>query len=568
MRLCRIAALAALLVVGFIGRSTAGPCVRTTFKTAMVKAACEQGGQAAAKNAMKAFNKEKGIKSCNQCHSKLAPSYPLKADGLQQFVKLGGKLLAVSTPKPPPRPEPPKPVPPKPTPPPDMSRPDPGFRPTPPPGAASDPKIAIEKYKLANGLEVILSPDPSVPIVNVNVWYHVGSGYESHGNSGFAHLFEHMMFQGSEHVGEDTHFDLLKKIGVTEVNGTTNSDRTNYYETVPSNQLETALWLESDRMGYLLKPPMGKNGKPVVFKESLANQIEVVRNERRQRYDNVPYGKTRFAVAAALYPEGHPYRYLTIGRHEDLEAASVADVQNFFKTWYVPANATLAVTGDFDVAATKQLIEKWFGKFPASTRPQPVTVPAPSVRATTLTVDDAFAKLRQVQFVWHSPANYGEGDAELDIVADALGREGVGRLYKALVYERPLAESVYVYQGGMKFSGQFVIGVTLRGEASLDEVRKIVAAEVAKITAQPITDKELARVLASNEDAVVRRLENLNGRANIIQAYNHYLGDPDRLSWDLDRYRKTTPDRIRTVAAKYLQPDRMITAITNPAGKP
>ena len=404
-----------------------------------------------------------------------------------------------------------------------------------------------------------------IETVAVSVTYGVGSRDEGPGQSGFAHLFEHMMFQGSKHVGEDKHFDLLKKIGVTEVNGTTNPDRTNYYETVPSNQLETALWLESDRMGYLLQPPIGKTGKPVEFKVSLANQIEVVRNERRQNYDNQPYGKMRFALSAALYPERHPYRYLTIGRHEDLAAASVDDVMAFFKTWYVPANATVAIVGDFDVAETKKLVDKWFGKFPKSVKPKPVTVPAPAIKATQIAIDDSFAKLRRVQFVWHSPANYGAGDAELDFIASALGREGTGRLYKALVYDRPLAQSVSVGQGGSMFSGQFQIVVTLRSEANLDEVKQIVAAEVARIGKEPISEKEFARVIAGNEAGVIRGLETTMGRAQRLQAYNHYLGDPDRLTWDLDRYRNTTPAKIRDVAAQYLRADRMVTAITNPA---
>jgi zinc protease len=412
-----------------------------------------------------------------------------------------------------------------------------------------------------------------VPLVTVNVWYHVGSGHESVGKSGFAHLFEHMMFQGSKHVTEDTHFDTLKQIGVTNVNGTTNPDRTNYFETIPSNQVETALWLESDRMGYLLQPvpanPKKKTDKKFVeFKDSLANQIEVVRNERRQNYDNTPYGKTRFAIAAALYPEGHPYRYLTIGRHEDLANASLSDVQGFFKTWYVPSNATLAVVGDFEVAEMKKLVDKWFGKFPKSVKPTPVAVPAPTIKSTTVTVDDSFAKLRRIQFVWHSPKVYGDGDAELDILGAVLGNEGTGRLYKALVYDRPLAQSVGAFQSGQTFSGQFSVSVTLRSEADIEEVKKIVAAEIAKITKENISDRELKRVLAANEDGAIRSLESGANRADVLQTYNHYLGNPDRLTWDLDRYRKTTPDKIRATAAKYLLPDRMVTAITNPAKEP
>lgn len=419
-----------------------------------------------------------------------------------------------------------------------------------------DPKVTFEKYTLANGLEVILIPDKTVPLVAVNVWYHVGSGYEVYGRSGFAHLFEHMMFQGSKHVGDDQHFNILKKIGADGVNGTTNPDRTNYYEVVPSNQLETGLWLESDRMGFLLDQLTDK---------SLANQIDVVRNERRQRYDNVPYGKSLFATHAGLYPEGHPYRYLTIGKHEDLEAASVEDVKNFFRTWYVPANATLTIAGDFEVADAKAAVDKWFGKFPRSERPKAIPVPPPSIKGSETVISDDFAKLRQIKFTWHSPANFAPGDAELDIAAAALRQEGPGRLYKALVYDRQLAQSVSVFQSGSQFSGQFEIAVTLRSDASLSDVKQIVLAEIARIGKELLTAPEINRVIAANEASTIRSLETAFGRSQALQAYNHYLGDPDRITWDLDRYRKTTAENVRATVAKYLGPDNVVVVISNPS---
>jgi zinc protease len=428
---------------------------------------------------------------------------------------------------------------------------------------AADPKIDFVKYTLPNGLEVILSPDKSVPLVAVNIWYHVGSGNESYGKSGFAHLFEHMLFQGSKHVGVDNHFDILKKIGADGVNGTTNPDRTNYFEIVPSNQLETALWLESDRMGYTLDPPASVKDPSNHFKTSLDNQIDVVRNERRQRYDNVPYGKARFATYLGMYPEGHPYRHLTIGKHEDLTSASTEDVKNFFKTWYVPANATLTLVGDFDLEEGKKLVEKWFGKFPKSTRPRVVAAPTPSIKSKQVSVDDEFAKLRQVQFVWHSPAAYAEGDAELDIVANALTREGPGRLYKALVYSNK-AQSAFASQYGSGFSGQFSITVTLKGDSNLDEIKKIVMEEVAKVTQAPLDAKEISRVIVANESYAIRGLETPMGRAQVLQQYNHYLGDPNKITWDLDRYRKTDAQKIRATAAKYLRTDNVLTVITNP----
>jgi zinc protease len=423
--------------------------------------------------------------------------------------------------------------------------------------ADGDPHLDVEKYKLPNGLEVILTPDQSVPLVAVNLWYHVGSGNEVPGRSGFAHLFEHMMFQGSKNTGADAHFTILRKIGASNVNGTTNTDRTNYYEVIPSNQLETALWLESDRMGHLLD---------ILDKKELENQIDVVRNEKRQNYDNVAYRKALFAMYDALYPEGHPYRHLTIGLDKDLTAASVEDVKNFFRTWYVPSNATLAISGDFDTAEAKKLVDKWFGSFPASTKPTTVMIPAPVVSAKEVTVDDSFAKLRQITFAWHTPATYQPGDAELDIAAAALGREGWGRLYKRLVYDKPLAQSVHAYQGSMEFSSVFEITVTLRSGADLGEVKKIVMEELDRLKKEDLEQRILDRVVASNESGMIHQLEDLNNRANVLQGYNQFLGDPNKITWDLDRYRKTTPAKVRETVARYLDPAHMITVITNPAG--
>jgi predicted Zn-dependent peptidase len=422
---------------------------------------------------------------------------------------------------------------------------------------ADDPKISFEKYKLPNGLEVILAPDNSIPIVAVNTWYHVGSGNEVPGKSGFAHLFEHMMFQGSKNTGHDAHFQILRKLGSNDVNGTTNTDRTNYFEVVPSNQLETALWLESDRMGHLLD---------ILDSKEMANQIDVVRNEKRQNYDNRPYTKARLAMFGALYQEGHPYRHLTIGLHEDLVRASVDDVKKFFKTWYVPANATLAIVGDFDPAEAKKLVEKWYGPFPVSQKPAVVTVPPPTVRSQEITVDDdSFAKLQQVTFGWHSPAAYTPGDAELDFVADALSRDGVGRLYKTLVYDKQLAQSVRAGQSGQRFSGTFQVSVMLRRDADLATVKKIVLDEVARMTKENLTAQDLARVVAASESAVVYGLEDVNGRANMLQECNQVFGDPACITNDLDRYRKATAESIRATAAKYLTPDHMITVVTNAA---
>jgi zinc protease len=231
----------------------------------------------------------------------------------------------------------------------------------------------------------------------------------------------------------------------------------------------------------------------------------------------------------------------------------------------VPANATLTLVGDFDPAVARKLVDKWFGKFPKSAKPAVVKVPAPPLVPAEVAVDDEFAKLRQVTFAWHSPANFAEGDAELDIAANALVREGPGRLYKALVYDRQLAQSVGANQNGSSFSGSFTITVTLRPDADLAEVKRIVAEEVARLAKDPLDPREIARVIVGNESFAIRRFETVMGRAEQLQAYNHYLGHPDKLTWDLDRYRKATPEAIRATVAKYLVPGRFVTIVTNPA---
>ena len=412
---------------------------------------------------------------------------------------------------------------------------------SPPPATESraplDIELPYERYQLDNGLEVILHQDRRVPLVAVNIWYHVGSGDEQPGRSGFAHLFEHMMFQGSKHVGADRHFDLLREVGATDINGTTNRDRTNYFETVPAHQLETALWMESDRMGFMLE---------LLTEESLANQRDVVRNERRQRYDNVPYGRERFAVAAALYPEGHPYRYLTIGRHEELEAASLAEIKAFFRRWYTPSNATLALAGDFELERAKALIDKWFGGFPRLERAARQRVAPPPLQATTRgELPDAFARLERVHYAWHAPPALAEGALELRVIAEILGDAGWGRLHHRLVDEERLARRVSVYHDAAQYAGSFDLVVTLTPGAARARVEEVIAEELARLIAEPPSEDELRRVVLATESAFVWSLERLGGRVNRLQWYNHYTGDPGYAKTELERLRAVTPASVR-----------------------
>ncbi|MSQ82078.1 MAG: insulinase family protein [Myxococcales bacterium] len=423
--------------------------------------------------------------------------------------------------------------------------------------ADPDPKIAHHRYVLPSGMEVILVPDRTLPLVAVNLWVHVGSGDEELSKSGFAHLFEHMMFQGGKHAGEDQHFAVLRKAGATGINGTTNSDRTNYFEQMPAHHLETALWLESDRLGWLLD---------LLNQKSLDNQREVVRNERRQRYDNVPFGKERFEINKLLYPDGHPYRHLTIGLHEDLQQASVADVSQFFRKWYVPANTTVCLAGDFDPKAIQKVVYKWFGSFPRLPKPVKVAVAVPTVVGPLqATVVDPLAKLERIHWAWHSPKTYAAGDAELDIAAHTLGHSGTGRLYKRLVHETQLAQSVSVYQASAQLSSSFHVIADLRPGADRAKVMAILDEELTRMAAEPIDDRERNRALIDVESVFVWGLEGLNTRCEVLQGYNHYLGKTDWISQDLLRYRGATAAVIASTVAAHLTKSKRVQVITMPA---
>jgi zinc protease len=413
-----------------------------------------------------------------------------------------------------------------------------------PPKAAVSVEVPFEKYNLDNGLEVILHVDRSAPLIAVNVWYHVGSGDELVGKSGFAHLFEHMMFQGTKHTGQDVHFPILQQIGASAINGTTNPDRTNYFETVPAHQIETALWLESDRMGFLLD---------ALSEESFRNQVDVVRNERRQRYDNVAYGKTRFELAASLYPEGHPYRYLTIGLHDDLVNASLEDVRSFFRTWYVPNNATLTIAGDFDIADMKGLIEKWFGGIPKGGAVPRREVDAPALTATiSKELPDTFAKLVQVQRVWMGPKRLSPESFPVEVLAQVLGAEGWGRLSRRLVVETGLCASVSAYFDGRGHHGEIVVAAQLKPNADKLEVISIIDAEIARISSEPISEAELKRVLVNAESSFVWGLEDLARRADQLQFFNHYVGDPGYSTKYLEALRQVNAAQVLEAARRWL----------------
>ncbi len=425
------------------------------------------------------------------------------------------------------------------------------------PEPQNDPILNYELYQLDNGLTVILLPDRDMPLAVVDVWYHVGSFDETAGKSGFAHLFEHMLFQGSKNVGEDRHFEILKNIGASQVNGTTSTDRTNYFEQVPANELETALWLESDRMGFLL---------PLVTEKSLHNQIDVVRNERRQRVDNAPYGPTRMKLNELLYPADHPNHYSVIGKHEDIENAKLDDVISFYKKWYTPANATLVLAGDFETGPVKDLVKKWFGDLKGASMPSRQTLKMPVINKTRTEITEKLVRQRMLTYAWHTPATLSNEDADCDLLASILGSEGTGRLYKRLVLQEKLATEVSISQRSQLYSSTFVIQVLLNPDADLAKVESVIAEELEHIKKEEVTTQELLRAVKKYESQFIWGLESLMSRAETLQSYNLYwgLGQKNPISRDLQRYRQATGHRLQEAAKQYLN-ERRVEIITLPA---
>jgi len=414
---------------------------------------------------------------------------------------------------------------------------------------ADVPKLDIEKYTLPNGLEVILSQDRRLPIVAVNLWYHVGPAHEAPGRTGFAHLFEHMMFQGSKHVPGDSHFRLLEGAGGTGLNGTTGFDRTNYYETVPSNQIELALWLESDRMGYLLD---------VVNQAKLSNQQDVVRNERRQRTENSPYGIVQEALFGAVYPAGHPYHALIIGSHADIQSAKLEDVRQFFRQYYSPNNATLAIAGDIDKAAVKALVEKYFGSLRRGPAIPPLNVTTPPIAGPRRLVVQDRVELPRVYMAWHSPAFFKDGDADADVTAGLLGQGTASRLYKKLVYEKQIAQSASASQYSLMLGSAFLIDAVARPGRTAQELEAAIDEELELLRQSAPAVAEIERVRNVSETQTIRRLQSRTGVADQLNLYNHYLGTPDYLAPDITRHRNVTPESVRRFVQQYLRPDARV----------
>ena len=426
-----------------------------------------------------------------------------------------------------------------------------------PAAAQGVPKLQFEKLTLPNGLGVILHEDHSTPIVVVDTWYHVGSGDERPGRTGFAHLFEHLMFMGSQNVPQGQFDKLLESVGADN-NGSTTFDRTNYYEQLPSNALPLALWLDADRMGNLL---------PVMDQAKLDLQRDVVKNERRQRYDNVPYGRANETIWAALFPVGHPYHWPTIGSMVDLSAASLEDVKQFFRTYYAPNNATVVIAGDFQRDSAVAWVNRYFAGIPRGPAvPPPTALPAVSIPRDTFLVLEDKVTLPRLFETWHSVKLYHPDDAVLDVLADVLAGDKNSRLYKRLVFDMQVAQDVNAYQASLRRDGYFQITVTPKPGQTPSRMEALVAEEIGKVARDGVTARELARSLNSRRASFLDQLAAVLGKADQLASYDYNAGTPDYVQQDLARYERVTAADVQRVAATYLGKPKVVLTVV-PEGK-
>ena len=420
--------------------------------------------------------------------------------------------------------------------------------------------IPYSRHRLDNGLDVLVHEDHGCPIVAVNLWYHVGSKNETPGRTGFAHLFEHLMFEGSEHHDKG-YFQPLQEAGGL-LNGSTNADRTNYWEVVPTNALELALWMESDRMGYLL---------PALTDAKFENQREVVLNERRQNYENRPYGFAGMALMAALYPPDHPYSWMTIGAAEDIRAARLDDVRAFFQTYYRPRNASLALAGDVDTETAITLATRYFAELEAGETPPGVEAiaPAPYTTDRRLLLEDR-VELPRLYMTWHSPSIFAEDDAELDLVAEVLASGKTSRLYRSLVYDDRMATEIAASQNSRELGGYFQVVATAAPGRTLTELERAINEAIRQLVDAGPSPQEMERCQAQAEANFVYRLQTVGGfggKSDQLNAYNVFIGDPGFFERDLDRYRRVTASSMQRVARDCLAPGRRVLLSIVPRGR-
>ncbi len=435
-------------------------------------------------------------------------------------------------------------------------------------GAQPQPTITVPytQFTLPNGLHVILHEDHTVPILTVNVWYHVGSAREKPGRTGFAHLFEHLMFMGSGHAKYGDFDRLLEAAGGTN-NASTAEDRTNYFIDAPSNALDLALFLESDRMGYLLDAMSPK---------TVDAQRDVVKNERRESYENAPYGMASIELAQMLYPKGHPYSWPTIGYMEDLTAASYEDVVDFFKLYYQPSNASLVIAGDIDTAKTRAAVEKWFSDVkPGTQSVQAIAYPQPTLTGVKRKTIQDRVQLPRLYLAWVTPAQFKPGDAELDVVSQLLAGGKNSRLYKRLVYDLQIAQDVTAFQASKQLSSDYNIVVTARPTpegttvaAQMDKIRGIVDEELRQLQQTTPSPREFQRAINQIESSFYDRMERIGGGGGVadqLNAYYTYTGEPNYFNADLGRYRALTSSNVTAAAARYLPLDKRVELIVEPA---
>lgn len=420
--------------------------------------------------------------------------------------------------------------------------------------SAAEPTIPHERFELDNGLDVILHVDTSLPQVVVNIWYEVGAKDEREGRTGFAHLFEHLMFMGTDRLPGSGFDDLMEARGGWN-NAWTSEDATDYYDAGPAELLPTLLWMEADRMDGLAR---------AMTDEKVNKQRDVVRNERRQSYEDSPYGVMWLSLPTVMYPKGHPYAHTVIGSHTDLEAAALADVQEFFTTWYTPDNASLVIAGDFDPDAIKPLVVQLFGglaRGSSPAHPSPKALSAPQAALIELEDDVETAK---TWMFWHSPAALQPGDADMDMLASILGGGRASRLYTRLVVEEEVATEVSAFQYSQRLGSLFGMELTPAEGVSLERLEAIAQEELTKLGAEGPTDDELVRARNGYKYDFLASLESLHARASMLNRYNSLVGDSDFVARDLNRYLSVDAAAV-SAAASGLTPDSRATLRVHPA---
>jgi zinc protease len=431
-------------------------------------------------------------------------------------------------------------------------------QPAPAAAAAATITVPFERFTLPNGLNVIVHRDTTSPIVTTNLWFHVGSARERPGRTGFAHLFEHIMFEGSKNVPEGKIDEWFEEVGGAP-NGSTTRDRTNYYQTFSSNALDMALFIESDRTGYLLD---------AMSPASVEGQRDVVKNERRQSYDNRPYGLASQVIGELLYPPDHPYHWPVIGYMDDLTAASYQDVVDFFRRYYAPNNTSLVIAGDVNVATARKLAEKWFSEIPHGEPVPSANVPLPEITAEKRAYLEDRVQLPRLTMAWLTPPAYGPGDAALSALADLLASGKNSRLYERLVYDLQIADDVSAGQSSGKLSSEFRISATARSGHALDELEQVILEELDKVKTTAPEERELRRIVNQYELSFFEGLERVASKADQLNQYFYYTGDPDYFAEDLARFRALRPQDLSDAANRWLATDARVVLSIIPQGRP